>query len=108
MREADDRRRRHARALRDFGDRAERDVGRMIEHEFGDLLQPAGQRAVPLRDRAAQFVVGHRGPAGLFMVVSLPSIRPIRHLDQIFHFTAKWNVHSNGNKNNNIQLGREQ
>ena len=60
MGETDDGRRRHAGALRDLRDRAERDVGRMIEHELGDLLQAAGQCAMPLGDRAAQFVVAHR------------------------------------------------
>ena len=58
--EADDRRGRNARALRDLGDRAQRNVGRVIEHEFGDLLQAAGQRAMPGGDRAAQLVVAHR------------------------------------------------
>ena len=70
MRKADDGRRRHAGALRDFRDRAERDIGRVIEHEFGDLLQAAGQRAVPLRDRAAQLVVAHAAAAALFIASS--------------------------------------
>jgi hypothetical protein len=39
MGEADDGRRRHAGTLRDLGDRTQRDVDGMIEHEFGDLLQ---------------------------------------------------------------------
>jgi len=60
MRKADDRRRRHAGALGDLGDGAKSDVGRMIQHVLRDLLQTAGQRAMPLGDGAAQFVVTHR------------------------------------------------
>jgi hypothetical protein len=41
VREANDRRGWHARALRDLRDGAERDLGWMIEYEFGDLLQSA-------------------------------------------------------------------
>jgi hypothetical protein len=58
--EADHGRRRHARALRDLRDGAQCDIGRVVEHEFGDLLQTARQRAVALGNRPAQLVVAHR------------------------------------------------
>ena len=75
MREADDRRGRHARALRDLGDGAERDLGRVVEHEFGDLLQAAGQRPMALGDRAAQLVVADGFVGGLVHRLSLPRSR---------------------------------
>jgi hypothetical protein len=56
----------------------------VVEHEFGDLLQTPGHRAVSLRDRAAQFVVAHR--SGSFVHCFL---RLDRHLAQIFHFTGQ-------------------
>ena len=75
MGEADDRRGWNARARRDLRDGAERDLGRMIEHEFGDLLQSAGQRAVPLGDRAAQLVVTHGFVGSLVHRRTLPRSR---------------------------------